>query len=123
MNSFDGHENTQQSLEEVSSNYFTLTPETALLSSLFGIPFDIWKVHIVSSLWQTDKKALRATCRGFLFLVSQLWKPRISCYHLEEVLYFSSEVCPQWPLQLYSIHFYGSKFCCDLQNLTRLRSL
>ena len=88
-----------------------------------AIPLELWKAHIIPCLEKEDKKALRATCRGFLFLISQLWKPRIAFQDLQQLPFFSSQMYPQWPVQLYGLHFNKTYSALDLQILSQLHSL
>src|SRR5690606_19170316 len=103
---------------------FTFTAEDTdnlgLIPSV--IPQELWVAHIVPYL-DKEKKALRASCRGFLFLLSQLWKPRTYFHYLNDLLSFPSQSCPQWPVQLYGIFFKVANSTVDLQVLTQLHNL
>lgn len=75
----------------------------ALIPSV--IPFDMWKHHIGEYLANdfATFRALRSSCRGFMFLVSHLWNAVVSTVPSAQMQLFW-KLHPQWPLHFKTLY-------------------
>lgn len=81
---------------EYRFEFAPLNDKSWLLPSV--IPRDVWMKEIYPYLCDKDVRALRSTSRGFLGLISFLWRPNIAIENVAQVIQFKESVLhSNWP--------------------------